>query len=154
MKIHIVQHINAPLALTFNVFSNVQRLEQRFDKITKVEILSDNKVGSGTHWRETHRLDDHDSTTYELKIGSYSLNEKYTLVPIEGDSNYYTSYTFTEHVVGTQVDVLVSYQAKGLIERLMLPIEYLLKNTTQAALEAHIDDIKQVCEHEAQASNR
>lgn len=145
MEIRVSRHINAPVNVTFDVFSDLSKAQERIKGITKLEILSDTKEGMGTRWRETRIMMGREATE-EMEISDFQPNQSYDVVASSRGVDYHTRYTFTKQNGGTQVDMVFTGTPTTLLTRLMMPIGYLFKNTTKKALEADMDDLKAVCE--------
>lgn len=148
MDVRVSKHINAPIELVFDVFSNIQQIEERIEGITKVEILSDVQQGVGTRWRETRIMFGREATE-EMEISALRPNHSYEVVASSNGVDYHTIYTFTEKDGGTLVEMVFSGKPTSFIAKLMTPIGYLFKDITRQALEDDMDNLKQLCEQEA-----
>lgn len=145
MKITTSKHINAPLDVTFNVFSDVQRIQDRIDGITKVEILSEVTEGVGTRWHETRMMFGREATE-EMEISAFRPNHSYEVVASSHGMDYRTLFMFTKKDGGTLVEMTFSGKATSWSARLMTPLGWLMAGTMRKALEADMDDLKAVCE--------
>ena len=145
MDVHVSKHINAPIATVFDVFSDIEKIQDRIEGITQVEILSDIKQGVGTHWRETRVMFGKEATE-EMEISQLESNRSYDVIASSHGMDYHSVYTFTEKDGGTLVEMTFSGTPISMMAKLMTPIGYLFKNATKKALEADMDDLKIVCE--------
>lgn len=148
MELRLSKHIAAPVDVVFDIFADITRIEERVEGITKVEILSDVKQGVGTRWRETRIMFGREATE-EMEISDFQPNKSYDVVADSHGAHYHSRYTFTEKDGGTQVDMVFSAKAVSLAAKLMTPLAFLLKGTTQKALEADMDALKALCEQKA-----
>lgn len=145
MDIRVSKQINAPIDITFDVFSDIQAVEERIEGIIKVEILSDVTQGEGLRWRETRVMFGKEATE-EMEISKFEPNRSYEVVAASNGTEYHSIYTFTENANGTMVEMVFTGKPVTLLTKLMTPFAYLFKNTTKKALEADMDDLKVVCE--------
>lgn len=152
MEVHVSKHVNAPIDITFNVFSDISKVQERIDGITKVEILSEITDGVGTRWRETRVMFGKEATE-EMEISELRPNQFYAVVASSHGMNYRSTYTFTEKEGGTLVEMVFAGKPISWVAKLMTPLAYLLKNTTRKALEADLDSLKLICEQQVTQSN-
>lgn len=145
MEVHASKHINAPIDVTFDVFSDIPNVQERIEGITKVEILSDITQGVGTRWRETRVMFGKEATE-EMEISDLKANRSYEVVASSRGIDYHSTYTFTEQDGGTLVEMVFSGKPITLLAKLMTPLGYLFKNATRKALEADMDNLKIICE--------
>jgi uncharacterized membrane protein len=145
MEIRASKFIAAPIDITFDVFSDISKIEERIDGITKVEILSNTKAGVGTRWRETRIMFGREATE-EMEISSFKPNQSYEVVASSNGAEYHSIYTFTEKDGGTQVEMIFTAIARSFLAKLMTPLAFLFKNATLQALEADMDNLKALCE--------
>ena len=145
MEIRASKYIAAPIDVTFDVFSDITKAQERVNGITKVEMLSDVKQGVGTRWRETRIMFGREATE-EMEISALQPNKSYEVVASSRGINYHSKYTFTEKDGGTLVEMVFSGEAQTLPAKLMIPLGYLFKNATIKALEADMNDLKAVAE--------
>lgn len=148
MEIHVSKHINAPLHVTFDVFSDIQNLQEQIDGITKVEILSEVTHGVGTRWRETRVMFGKEATE-EMEISTFDKNQSYDVIASSHGMDYHSTYTFRERDGGTLVEMTFSGKPVTLVAKLMTPLGYLFKGATQKALEDDMNNLKVVCERKA-----
>ncbi len=147
MQIHLSKYIAAPVDVTFEVFSDITKAEERIDGITKIEILSDVTHGVGTRWRETRIMFGREATE-EMEISALQPNQSYEVVASSRGVDYHTRYTFTEKDGGTQVEMVFSGKANSLMAKLMAPLGFLFAGSVRKALEADMDNLKAVCEQQ------
>ena len=150
MEVKASKHINAPVDVTFDIFSDIPAIEKRISGITKVELLSDVTQGVGTRWRETRILFGREATE-EMEISALQPNRSYEVVAASHGFEYHSKYTFTEKDGGTLVEMVFTGRAISLAAKLMTPLGYLFKNATRKALEADMNELKVICEQKAKA---
>lgn len=151
MEIRASRHIQAPIDITFDIFSDITKAEERVEGISKIEILSDIKQGLGTRWRET-RVMFGQQATEEMEISDFQPNRSYDVVAESRGARYHTRYTFTEKEGGTQVEMVFSGRPQTTLMKLMSVLAFLMKGPTQKALEADMDNLKAVAEAQARAT--
>ena len=148
MDVRVSKHIAAPIDVVFNVFSDITKIEDRIDGITKVEILSDVTSGVGTRWRETRVMFGREATE-EMEISTLTPNQSYEVVASSHGMDYHTIYTFKEQGGGTLVEMVFSGKPISLTAKLMTPLGFLMKGTTRKLLDADMDNLKALCEQQA-----
>ena len=148
MEIRTSRIIYAPIDRVFEIFSDISKLEDRIDGITRVDILSDVSNGLGTRWRETRIMFGQEATE-EMEISSFKPNQSYEVVAASRGTEYHSIYTFTENADNsTTVEMVFSGKSVSFMAKLMSPIAILFKEATQKALEADMDQLKAICEQD------
>lgn len=150
MKVQVSKYINAPVDVTFDVFSDVERTAERIEGIKRVEILSDVKHGRGTRWRETRELFGQDRTE-EMEIKAFQPNQSYEVVASSDGTDYHTTYTFTEKDGSTLVEMTFTGKPVSFMAKLLSPLALLMTNSTKKLLEEDIDQLKAICEQSTNA---
>lgn len=145
MQIQTTKQIQAPVAIVFDVFSDIENIDSRIKGITQVEILSDVRQGVGTRWRETRVMFGQEATE-EMAISKFDVNRSYEVVASSRGMDYHSVYTFQEQDGGTLVTMTFAGKAISLTAKLMAPLGYLMQGPTRKALEADMDDLKAICE--------
>ncbi len=119
MEIRASRKINAPIDRVFDVFSDITKVEDRVEGITKVDILSDTTHGLGTRWRETRIMFGQEATE-EMEISSFKPNQSYEVVAASRGTEYHSIYTFTENDDNsTTVEMVFSGKPVSLMAKLM-----------------------------------
>jgi uncharacterized membrane protein len=138
--------INAPIQKVFDVFSDVQKIEQRIKGIQKVEILSDVKQGKGLKWKET-RLMFGKTATEIMWITSFTQNKSYEVEAQSHGTKYHTVYTFTEvNKNTTEVNMVFSGKPISFGAKVMGLLSFAFVGSVKKALLADMQDLKRVCE--------
>ena len=145
MEIRVSKFVNAPVERVFDAFSDITQTQNRVDGITKVEILSDVTSGVGTRWRETRVMFGREATE-EMEISTFTPNQSYEVKAESRGVKYHTVYTFTPQGDGTQVEMVFSGIPMTLMTKLMAPLGFLFKGTTQKMMDADMEALKKICE--------
>ncbi|NDJ78427.1 MAG: SRPBCC family protein [Chloroflexi bacterium] len=148
MKVRLAKDIAAPANITFDVFTDLNKAQDRIDGITRLEILSEQSHGVGTRWRETRLMFGREATE-EMEISAFEPNHSYEVVASSHGANYHTIYTFTEVDGGTRVEMVFTGTPVSLVAKLMAPLGFLFQGSTRTALDADMDNLKAVCEQMA-----
>ena len=148
MEFHITKTIQAPLAHVFGVFMDIAKFPDYFEDVVRVDILSKQKSGQGTRWRETLLFDEHEDTV-EREIHAFKLNQSYTIVTELPGVEYHDHYRFTAQDDSTIVEQHFIMKPLSLVARLMAPVEYLLRDNTKKGLEQNLNSLKTICERES-----
>jgi hypothetical protein len=145
VEIQVAKQVNAPSDITFAVFSDITKAQERITGITKVEILSDVNQGIGTRWRETRIMFGKEATE-EMEISALQPNQSYDVVAESHGTKYHTRYTFAEQQGGTRVEMIFSGKPTTLTGQLMSVLTFLFAGATRKALEKDMDELKAVAE--------
>jgi hypothetical protein len=150
MQIHVTKQIAAPVAIVFDVFSDITKIDERISGITKVVMLSDMKRGVGVRWRETRVIFGQEATE-EMEISDFKINQSYDVVSSSRGTDYHIRHTFTPKDGGTQVDMIFSSKPTSFPAKLISPLGFLFKGATRKMLESDLDELKVLCERLATA---
>ncbi len=75
----VTRMIEAPIDLVFRTVSEIENFSKAVPHIVNVEILTDQRKGVGTRFRETREMDGGQATT-ELDVTEYEENDYVRLV--------------------------------------------------------------------------
>lgn len=145
MEIRLTKQINAPIHVTFDLFSDVTQIAERVEGIQTVEMLSETVQGVGTRWRET-RVMFGQTATEEMEISDFQPNKSYDVVAESNGTKYHTQYTFAERDGVTFVEMVFSGTPTTTAGRVMSVFNFLFAGATRKALEADMDDLKRIAE--------
>ncbi|MEQ8822522.1 MAG: SRPBCC family protein [Sumerlaeia bacterium] len=113
--------IQAPAAVTFAIFNDLQVFEKRNPTVLKVEILSEATSGVGKRWRET-RLMHGRQATETMEITAFDPPRSYTVEAESCGARYVTVLSFREDDDGTEVEFRMSAQPLTLMAKAMSAI--------------------------------
>lgn len=137
--------INAPVDIVFRALTDIENFPEKNPDIVKVEMLTEQKSGVGSRFRETRRMKNSEGST-ELECTEYVANEKVRFVADQGgviwDSVFFTSAVDG----GTELVLEMDARPYKLMPRLMLP---LILGMISKAVEADMDAVKSYCERKA-----
>lgn len=150
MEIRTTKQINAPIDVTFEVFSDITKAADRIAGIEKVELLSNITEGVGTRWRETRTMFGQ-TATEEMEISDFQPNRSYDVVAESNGTKYHSRYTFTERDNGTLVEMVFKGTPTTFAGRLMSVAGFMFAGATRKALEADMNDLKRVAEQQPTA---
>jgi carbon monoxide dehydrogenase subunit G len=138
----VVRSIDAPIALVFKTVAEIENFRQAVPHITKVEFLSEQKVGVGARFRETRLMKGREASS-ELEVTSYVQDEHIRLVSDQGGTLWDTVFTVVE--LGGQVELKMVMEARAykLAAKLFNP---LIKGMIRKAIEQDMDAVKAHCE--------
>ena len=114
----VTRNYDAPVERVFGVFGDIPNAADNVGVITKVEMLTDGKVGAGTRWRET-RLMRGRASTMELGVTDWKPNESYTVECEAGNTLWVTRFEFRPKDGGTEVALVIEWHPKGFLARIM-----------------------------------
>ena len=101
-SIIVSTHVSAPLENVFQIYTEIERAEERIPAITKVEMLSEGPFGNGTRWRET-RVVMKKQATEEMWVTGFDPPKSYTVEAQSHGTRYETLFQFEPEGDGTKV---------------------------------------------------
>lgn len=147
MKIIDSISINAPVEKVFNVFTDLNRAEERVSGITNIEVLEGPaKLKKGTKWRETRILFGKEATE-TMWVTDLIKNQSYIVEADSHGTKYTSSYTFTQSDSGTDVKMTFEGTPYSLSARLLSIFGLLFKGATKKALHKDLADLKSAAEN-------
>ena len=148
MEIRAVKQVNAPIGVTFNVFSDITKAQERVEAITKVELLSDMTEGIGTRWRESRMMLGKEASEV-VEISAYEPNKFYEMKMESRGVKYNSRVAFSESQGGTQVEMTMHGTPVTLAAKFMSLFNFLLAGAMKKSLEADVSDLKAAAEKQA-----
>lgn len=146
MKVVAMVEINAPIDKVFEYFSDIQKVEDRIEGITKIEILSKEKSGAGLKWRETRKMFGKEATEV-MWITAFSPPVSYSVDAESHGMKYHSTYTFNDVGGGTTVEMVFEGTPVSLGAKITAPIFGLIfKGATKKALQKDMHDLKRLLE--------
>ncbi len=134
--------ISAPVNLVFDTVSQITNFSKAIPQIVNVEILSDQKSGVGTRFKETRLMNGREATT-ELEVTEFVANERIRLVSDAGSTIWDTVFTVQPDGDQVELAMVMNASAYKLRSRIM---NVFIKGFVQRALEDDMDAVKQYCE--------
>lgn len=137
--------VKAPIDKAFKIFSDIPGTQKRLTAVTKIEVVSKQKSGSGTRWRETRKLYGKESTE-EMWITDFEPPRMFALEAESHGTKFRTVYEFFEN--GDLTDVFMTFEGKpqAIGAKLAAGFSVLFKGATQKALQKDLDELKIACE--------
>ena len=101
-SIIVSTHVSAPLERVFEVYTDIEKAEERIPAITKLEMLSEGPFGNGTRWRETRVIMKKEATE-EMWVTGFRPPQSYTVEAQSHGTLYETLFQFEPEGDGTKV---------------------------------------------------
>jgi len=136
------RRINAPAAVVFDAVTNIEKFPEKSADIVSVEILTEQKTGVGTRFRETRRMGKREGTT-ELECTEYVENERVRFVTDQGGVIWDSVYTVAEDNDGTKLTLEMDARPYKVMPRIVLPF---IIGMISKAVEKDMDAVKDYCE--------
>jgi len=136
------RQIKAPVAAVFDALTNIEKFPGKNPDILNVEMLTDQKTGVGTRFRETRRMGKREGTT-ELECTEFALNERVRFVADQGGAVWDSVYTTTENNDGTVLTLEMDARPHQLMAKIVVP---LILGMVSKAVEKDMDAVKAYCE--------
>lgn len=139
-------HVSAPVAETFEVFTEIEKAADRISSIVSIELLSEGPFGDGTRWRET-RLMFKKEAIEEMWVTGFNPPHGYTVEAESHGMNYSTLISFTPDGDGTKVSWAFTSTALSFGAKIMAPIfNVLMKGMMKKCMLGDLEALRDVCE--------
>jgi len=151
--ITINDRIDAPPAVVYRVFTQIDKAAERISGITAVELLSDGPFGVGTRWRETRRMMGRDETQ-ELSVTAVDPGHSYEATCHACGCACVTRFEFVPVAAGDATEVQVIVTMKPLVwwARLLTPLGFLMSGPMKKLMLRDIRDLADVAEKQAKST--
>lgn len=136
------RQIKAPIAAVFDAITNIEKFPEKNPDIINVEILTDQKTGVGTRFRETRRMGKREGVT-ELECTEYVENERVRFVTDQGGTIWDSVYTTKAIDDGTLLTLEMEARPHQLMAKIVVPI---ILGMISKAVEKDMDGVKTYCE--------
>lgn len=144
-------HVSAPLESVFEVFTDLEKAEERIPAITKLEMLSEGPFGNGTRWRET-RVFMKKEATEEMWVTGFQPPQSYTVEAQSHGTLYETLFQFEPEGDGTKVSWTFKATPQTFGAKLTAPLFGLFfKGMMRKCMLGDLEALRDVCEGKAPA---
>ena len=144
--ITVRKEVHAPVDRVFDVFSDLDRAEERITGTVKLEKLTGGPVGVGTRFRETRVMFKREATE-EMEFVGFEPGQSYTVACDSCGCHYETTYSFNADGNGnTQVECAFGNTPVTFMARLMSPLGKMMSGSLKKCLEKDMDELKAVAE--------
>lgn len=151
MQLLLEETVQAPRAVTFEVFSDLEGAAQNLDSIQSIEVLGGGPVGQGTRFRETRIMFGKEATE-EMEFSAYEPPSSYTVTGFSCGVEFNTTYSFEEAGGATKVTMDMSSRNRTLFAKVVGPLMGLMMTKTmKKAMAADNAQLKAVAEARAGA---
>lgn len=138
--------VSAPIEQTFEVFTEIDKAQDRIPSITSIEMLSAGPFGEGTRWRET-RLMFKKEAVEEMWVTGFNAPNHYTVEAESHGMKYSTLISFVPEGNGTKVSWAFTGTAQSLGAKIMAPIfNVLMKGTMKKCMRGDLEALRDACE--------
>ena len=150
-SIIVSTHVAAPLERVFDVYTEIEKAEERIPGIKKLEMLSDGPFGSGTRWRETRVIMKKEATE-EMWVTGFDPPRSYTVEAQSHGMLYETLFQFESEGDGTKVSWTFKGTPQTFGAKLTAPIFGLFFNgVMKKCMLGDLEALRDVCEGKALA---
>ena len=136
------RQINAPVDLVFSAITDLEKFPEKNPDIVNIELLSEQKTGVGTRFRETRRMGKREGTT-ELECTQYVENELVRFVADQGGTIWDSVFTTSANSVGTELTLEMEARPHTLMAKIVVPM---ILGMISKAVEKDMDAVKDYCE--------
>ena len=139
----ITRIINAPADRVFETVAHIDQFSKAVPDIVRVELLSEQKRGAGTRFKETRLMKGREATA-ELEVTEYHPHDRVRFVSDEGGVVWDTVFTMSpSDEDGTQLTMVMDATPHKLLPKLLNP---LMMGMVKKAIERDMDAVKTYCE--------
>lgn len=139
------RHINAPVDIVFSAITDIEKFPEKNPDIVKVEMLTEQKVGVGSRFRETRKMKDREAST-ELECTEYVENERVRFVADQGGTIWDSVFVTTPAGGGTDLSLVMEARPHRFLAKIVTP---LIMGMVGKAVEGDMDAVKKYCERVA-----
>ena len=144
--------ISAPIRCVFDLFTDIERAEERVSGIKRIETLTTGSFGLGTRWRETRevfgRLD-----TAEMEVTAFERYRTYTLSHYKGGVGVEIVFLFEPETTGTRVTIEFTLDGAGLPPGFLTPLSWAIAGKVRHVLSHDLADLKNCLERTPSTSS-
>jgi uncharacterized membrane protein len=137
-RIETRRTIRAPREELFDTTAHIEEYAEVIPHITKVEFLTDQRVGVGTRFKETRQMGRRSATT-ELEVAEYERPDRVRMVSDAGGTMWDTTFTYTSTQAGTDVHLVMDIRPHTFLARIVTPF---IKGSVGKAVQADLDAVK------------
>ena len=150
-NIKFTEVVNAPIDQVFARMTDIENCADFIEGIESVEIISEQKTGVGTRWKET-RVMFGKSTTEEMEITELNHNQNYVVEAESCGAAFRTEFVF-KSVSNDKTEVTMDMNTKPLtfFAKLMSPISFMMKGMIVNAIKKDLADSARACESSSSA---
>ena len=140
--LHTTRVIRAPLPSVFQAIADARNFRKAVPHIMDVEFLTDQRVGAGTRFRETRKMNGRKSVV-ELEVAEYVVDDRVRMVSDEGGTIWDTMFAVSETPGGVLLDMQMDVKPHTLMARFLTPF---IRGMVVKGVESDMDAIKSFCE--------
>lgn len=146
--LRIQQQVRATPDRVFQLASDFPNAAEHIAGITKVEMLTDGDVGTGTRFRETRVMFGKEAVE-EMEVTEYLAGRSYTLEADSCGSHFCTQMTTEATGGGTLVTLETKITPTTTFAKLMSPMAALMMGPMKTCLQGDLLDLKKTAERDA-----
>lgn len=142
-SITVTRKILAPTSVVFNTVADPSQFAQAISGDTKVEFLSENKLGVGTRFRQSRVVNDKE-TTMEFEVTESVQNEQVRIINETRGTLWDSIFIIIPSGQFSTLIIQMEAISKKWFPKLLLPI--MMPLFIKKAVEKDMDDLKSFCE--------
>lgn len=136
--------VRASIEKVFKTLATIDEFSKAIPGITKVEVLTNQRHGLGTRFRETRIMNGHKATT-ELEVTEFFENERVRMKALAGGVIWDTLFTVRQsNPQEVAMEMLMAAIPVGLPGKLITP---LILEMVGRAVQQDMDSVKTYCEN-------
>ncbi len=142
-RVQVTRDIAAPVERVFGAITQIEKLPETNPDIVSVELLTEQREGVGTKFREIRRMGKSEHPT-DLEIVELVPDESTRMISDAHGTVWDTLFRVrATGDGGTRLDIIMDARPHKLLPRLLNPI---MKGVFRSGLDKHIEALKAHCE--------
>jgi hypothetical protein len=141
-EVTILRTIRAPVGNVFQTISRPEKFSEAIPDILNIEIVSPQKYGVGTRFRETRMMNGKQAVA-EMEVAEQIEDQLLRLVSEMGGSTWDSRFTLRPQGPSVELELLMTARANNLFSRLLNPM---LMGMVKKAVGSDMDHVKAHCE--------
>lgn len=142
----IQRSIAAPAQQVFEAIAHIDEYGRAIPHIIKVELLSEQRTGVGTRFKETRLMGKREVTT-ALEVTEYDAPNRVRLVSESGGTLWDSIFTLSADGDDTNLEMVMEATAQSFFASV---INLLIKGAVAKSIAQDMDSVKQFCESQQQ----
>jgi hypothetical protein len=135
------RHIAAPATDVFACAADLRNAPAMISAITRLDVLTDGPIGSGTRFRETRRMFNREATE-EMTIGGFDPPNGYSVDCENHGCRYHSEFRFTPDAGGTKATFVFEATPLTLWARVMGVVMRPMMKSAVKSCAKDLDDLK------------
>jgi hypothetical protein len=145
LTLTVDRHIAAPASEVFACAADLRNAPAMISAITRVDVLTDGPIRSGTRFRETRRIFSREASE-EMTIGTFDPPNGYSVECENHGCRYHSEFRFAPDAGGTRATLVFDATPLTLWARVMGVVMRPMMKSIAKSCAKDLDDLKEFIE--------